>query len=101
MQVRDRRSIVVLILFPASIGSAAFATSTSDVVLIAAAVASHTIGDVGDAFLLMLSEDIPGGVLMAAVAGVSTVVVGLMAGGALRIVVAIQSEVCRVIEGGR
>ena len=64
-------------------------------------MAAHTIGDVGDALLLVLLEDVPQRVFVTAVARVGSVVAGLVAGGALRVVVAIQTEVLRVIEGGR
>ena len=76
-------------------------TTAPDIILIATAVAAHTIGDVGDALFLVFLKDVPQRVFVTAVARVGSVVAGLVAGGALRVVVTVQSEVLRVIERGR
>lgn len=90
--------VILLALLPVLVGPASL-TTTTDIILISAPVAAHAVGDVGDAFFLMLAEDIPGGVLMASVASVCVVLFVLMARRARRIVITVQEEVPRVIEG--
>ena len=72
-----------------------------DVVLVSVLVAFGTVAVIADALLDMLAADIFLRVLVAAIAGVATVVVTHMAGCAFHIVVAVQFEILCVNEGGR
>jgi hypothetical protein len=64
-------------------------------------MASYTVGNVCNAFFAVLGEHIGRRVLVAAVAGVAAVVVGLVAGVAGSVVVAVQHKQLVVREGGR
>lgn len=64
-------------------------------------VALYAVIEVADALLDVLAANVVLGMFMATVAGISAVVVADMAGRALNVVVAIQFEILRVIEGGR
>ena len=69
--------------------------------LVRAAVALDAILEIPDPFLDVLPPDLVGMVLMAAVAGVTAVIIALMAGGALDVVVAVEQEVAVVVKGRR
>ncbi len=98
----DQASVIFTSVFVTAFALvAAFAALALNVVLVAAAVAGHTVGEVADAFLHVLAADIGRRVFMAAVAGVGAVVVADMASGAGRVVVAVQHKVRGVVKGGR
>jgi len=78
-----------------------FPARHADVVFIGVLVAFDTVLEVADTFLDVFAPDLFGRVLMAAIAGVAAVVVAHMAGRAFHVMVTIQFEVLRVIEGGR
>lgn len=69
--------------------------------LVTAAVATHAIGDVRDPLFLVLVHDVARCVLVAAIAGVGSVIVRLVASGAFCVVVSVPSEVGTMIKGGR
>ena len=95
-------SVIVAVIFVAAFALvAAFAALALNVVLVAAAVAGHTVGEVADAFVHVLAADIGHRVFMAAVAGVGAVIVADMASGAGRVVVTVQHKVRGVVKGGR
>lgn len=93
-------SIVVVVTLPNTSGTAAF-RAVPYVILVPAPMAADTIGEVRYSLLPVLLLDVRHAVFMAAVARIGVVVVGKVARDAFRIVIAIQSEISRVIEGGR
>ena len=95
----------IVVLFTALGGSRTFpirpeSSIPPDIVFIATTMTAYAIGDVGEAFFPMLTQNVPESVLMATIARISAVVLGPVAGGAFRIVIAIKAEVPRMVEGG-
>lgn len=73
----------------------------SNIVFVGILVALDTVIEIADSFLDMLTADLFLRVLVTAIAGIAAVVVAHVAGRAFNVVVAIQFEILRVIEGGR
>lgn len=94
------RLVVMFLLLTPLVPSVSF-TAFSRVTFIAAAMAAHAIGDVRDAFHLVLAHDVARSVLVAAIARVGGVLVRLVAGGAFRGMVSLEPEVGTVFECGR
>lgn len=69
-------------------------------IFIGAFMARHTIGNVGDPFFAVFSDHTGGGVFVTAIAGVFTIVVGIMTNVAFGIVVAVEDEEVVVGKGG-
>ncbi len=79
--------------------SISFPTPAPDVMLVPAPVALDAVVVIADALFDMLTADLVERVLMAAVAGVTAIIVADMACHAARVVVAIQLKIPVVIKG--
>ena len=93
--------MIPLTLFLAPSLTPGIAIVASNVMLIGILVAFGTIAVVADALLDVLAANLFLRVLVTAITGIAAVVVAHMAGRAFHVVVAIQFEILRVIEGGR
>lgn len=93
--------IAVFALLVALAFAVCVAILTANVVLVGIAVALDAIVVVADAFFDVLAPNLFLRVLVAAVAGVATVVVAHMAGHTAIVVVAIELEILGVVEGRR
>ncbi len=89
-------SVVIFLALVATLVSTAL-----NVVFIGAAVAFHTVVKFSDAFFNVLTPNVVGCVLVAAVAGVAAVVITHMAGHTAGVVVTVQNKIFVVVKSGR
>lgn len=76
-------------------------TLPANIVFVRAPMALNAVPEIPYSFFDVLTPDLVGIVLVTAVAGVSAVIIALMAGGALDVVVAVEPEVTVVVKGRR
>ena len=85
-------SVIVALSVVTALARPQALTISLAIILITASLASHAVGDVRDTLFLVLADDIAWCMLVATVARVGAIVGGLVTGGALRVVIAVQKE---------